>query len=172
MKTTDYGEVLLTSDEVFKAIYSGKITDLNSVILDDLEEIIKFNTATKINFDKLSELSTYSEPTESVKEYDQKNQKNWFMPDEYKNLDIEEFLVNVCPKQNHERLTEELKLFRQHDMLDVLRYLKYFVDTMRKHNIVWGVGRGSSVASYCLYLIGVHKIDSIKYKLDIKEFLK
>lgn len=172
MKTTDYGEVLLTSDEVFKAIYSGKITDLNSVILDDLEEIIKFNTATKINFDKLSELSTYSEPTESVEEYDQKNQKNWFMPDEYKNLDIEEFLVNVCPKQNHERLTEELKLFRQHDMLDVLRYLKYFVDTMRKHNIVWGVGRGSSVASYCLYLIGVHKIDSIKYKLDIKEFLK
>lgn len=172
MKTTDYGEVLLTSDEVFKAIYSGKITDLNSVILDDLEEIIKFNTATKINFDKLSELSTYSEPTESVKEYDQKNQKNWFMPDEYKNLDIEEFLVNVCPKQNHERLIEELKLFRQHDMLDVLRYLKYFVDTMRKHNIVWGVGRGSSVASYCLYLIGVHKIDSIKYKLDIKEFLK
>lgn len=172
MKTTDYGEVLLTSDEVFKAIYSGKITDLNSVILDDLEEIIKFNTATKINFDKLSELSTYSEPTESVEEYDQKNQKNWFMPDEYKNMDIEEFLINVCPKQNHERLIEELKLFRQHDMLDVLRYLKYFVDTMRKHNIVWGVGRGSSVASYCLYLIGVHKIDSIKYKLDIKEFLK
>ena len=57
-------------------------------------------------------------------------------------------------------------------MIDLLCYLKYLVDTMREHNIVWGVGRGSSVASYCLYLLGVHKIDSIKYELDIREFLK
>ena len=76
------------------------------------------------------------------------------------------------PKENYERLIEEIELFRQHNMTDLLRYLKYLVDTMREHNIVWGVGRGSSVASYCLYLIGVHKIDSIKYNLDIKEFLK
>jgi DNA polymerase III alpha subunit len=57
-------------------------------------------------------------------------------------------------------------------MIDVLLCIKYLVDYMREHNIVWGVGRGSSVASYCLYLIGVHKVDSIKYQLDIKEFLK
>jgi DNA polymerase III alpha subunit len=94
------------------------------------------------------------------------------MPTEYKTLDIEAFLVNQCPKENYERLIEEIELFRQHNMTDLLRYLKYLVDTMREHNIVWGVGRGSSVASYCLYLIGVHKIDSIKYNLDIKEFLK
>jgi DNA polymerase III alpha subunit len=43
---------------------------------------------------------------------------------------------------------------------------------MRKHNIVWGVGRGSSVASYVLYLIGVHKINSMYYDLDIEEFLR
>jgi DNA polymerase III alpha subunit len=57
-------------------------------------------------------------------------------------------------------------------MLDLLRYLKYLVDTMRSKNILWGVGRGSSVASYCLYLLGIHKVDSVKYDLDIKEFLK
>jgi DNA polymerase III alpha subunit len=57
-------------------------------------------------------------------------------------------------------------------MLDLLRWLKYFVDTAKQRNIIWGVGRGSSVASYVLYLIGVHKIDSIKYKLDWKEFLR
>jgi len=49
---------------------------------------------------------------------------------------------------------------------------KYFVDTMQANNVVWGVGRGSSVASYVLYLIGVHKIDSIKYNLDWQEFLR
>jgi DNA polymerase III alpha subunit len=43
---------------------------------------------------------------------------------------------------------------------------------MRKENIVWGVGRGSSVASYVLYLIGVHKIDSLYYNLDVEEFLR
>jgi DNA polymerase III alpha subunit len=50
--------------------------------------------------------------------------------------------------------------------------MKYIVDTLRKNQIVWGVGRGSSVASYALYLIGVHKIDSVKYDLPIGEFFK
>ena len=63
-------------------------------------------------------------------------------------------------------------LFQEREAFDLLRYLKYLVDTMRKNNIVWGVGRGSSVASYVLYLIGVHKINSMYYDLDIAEFLK
>jgi DNA polymerase III alpha subunit len=58
------------------------------------------------------------------------------------------------------------------NLFQLLQYLKYLVDTMRKHNIVWGVGRGSSVASYVLYLIGVHKINSMYYDLDIEEFLR
>jgi DNA polymerase III alpha subunit len=57
-------------------------------------------------------------------------------------------------------------------MFDLLFYLKYLVDTLRENKVLWGVGRGSSVASYVLYLIGVHKIDSLKYNLDIAEFLK
>ena len=58
------------------------------------------------------------------------------------------------------------------DMTDLLRYMVYLVDFMRENNIVWGVGRGSSVASYVLYLIGVHKINSIRYNLDWREFLR
>ena len=57
-------------------------------------------------------------------------------------------------------------------MIDVLRFMVYMIDTMRKNNIVWGVGRGSSVSSYILYLIGVHKVDSIKFELNIEEFLR
>jgi DNA polymerase III alpha subunit len=34
------------------------------------------------------------------------------------------------------------------------------------------VGRGSSVASYVLYLLGVHRIDSMFYDLDPSEFLR
>ena len=43
---------------------------------------------------------------------------------------------------------------------------------MRLNNVVWGLGRGSSTASYILYLLGVHKIDSLYYDLPIEEFLK
>jgi DNA polymerase III alpha subunit len=97
---------------------------------------------------------------------------NWFMPREYAEMDIEEFLVNLCPADNYERLITELQEYRRRNLLDLLRQMKYIVDTLRKNNIVWGVGRGSSVASYVLFLLGVHKVDSVKYSLPIEEFFK
>lgn len=98
---------------------------------------------------------------------------NWNMPDEYKELDIVRFLNNrELTHEQRERLHMEIDMFRERGLIDVLRFLAYLVDLCKEHNIVLGVGRGSSVASYCLYLLGVHKIDSIKYKLDITEFLK
>lgn len=96
----------------------------------------------------------------------------WFIPSEYKNMDIEEYLINLCPKENYQRLIEELDLYKKHDMIIVLKSMKYLVDTMKKYDIVWGVGRGSSVASYVLFLLGVHRIDSVKYCLSINEFFK
>lgn len=100
------------------------------------------------------------------------NGRDWFIPKEYQTLDIEEFIIKQCPEQNYQRVIDELELFRKHNMLDVLRVMKYLVDTLRKNNIVWGVGRGSSVSSYCLFLIGIHKIDSVKYDLPISDFFK
>ena len=98
---------------------------------------------------------------------------NWFIPQEYKTMDILDWLYQQCPTPEiRERVVEELRLFAKHDMIPMLKTMKYLVDTLRANNIVWGVGRGSSVASYVLHLIGVHKIDSIKYKLPIEEFFK
>ena len=95
------------------------------------------------------------------------------MPKEYISFNIVDYLLSLCKTDvENNRVLEELELFVQYDMINLLCYLKYLVDTMRENNIVWGVGRGSSVASYCLYLLGVHKIDSIKFELDIREFLK
>jgi DNA polymerase III alpha subunit len=95
------------------------------------------------------------------------------MPAEYKNFEIVGFLLDQTTNETeYQRVVEELDLFYQHDMVDLLIYLKYLVDTMKENNVVWGVGRGSSVASYCLYLLGIHRINSIKYGLDIREFFK
>lgn len=173
MKITEYGQVILDTQEVFDALYSGKITDLGTILLDNQAECIKFCESVKKNYDNTGFVRISTEPTVSMEEFDKANQEQWFMPEEYRLYDIVDWLYCECRTvEEKERVTEELKLFAQHNMITLLKYIKYLVDTMRKNNIVWGVGRGSSVASYVLYLIGVHKVDSIKYDLDIHEFLK
>lgn len=100
------------------------------------------------------------------------HQKNWFIPNEYC-PDLVAMLYDMCETDiQRQRVDQELELFIKNNMYEVLHVMKYIVDTLRKNNIVWGVGRGSSVASYVLYLIGVHKVDSIKYNLPIEEFFK
>ena len=105
--------------------------------------------------------------------FDKTLQSEWFMPDEFKNLDVYRFLEEKCetPEQIV-RVDQELVEFEKRDMLNLLRYMVYLVSYMRENNIVWGVGRGSSTASYVLYLIGIHKIDSIQFGLDWREFLR
>ena len=100
--------------------------------------------------------------------------EGWHMPEDYKNLDIWNYILERCPDEVEymTRVTNELYEYEKRNMLPVLKFLAYLVDVCKNNNIVLGVGRGSSVASYCLYLLGVHRIDSVKYDLDIKEFLK
>lgn len=173
MKTTEYGQALLNTHDVFNGLYSGKIVDLGNVFLEDLDELKKFQDSVKANFDSFNSPKQFHSSVIGVKEFDQANQMRWFMPEECVHENLVEMLYGMCETDEQtDRVSLELQLFIQHGMMDLLFYLKYLVDTMRKHNIVWGVGRGSSVASYVLYLIGVHRIDSIKYKLDIHEFLK
>jgi DNA polymerase III alpha subunit len=97
---------------------------------------------------------------------------HWFIPNDYC-PNLTEMLYALCETDaQRDRVSQELELYIKHGMYDILHVMKYIVDTLRENNVVWGVGRGSSVASYVLYLIGVHKIDSIKYKLPIEEFFK
>jgi DNA polymerase III alpha subunit len=97
----------------------------------------------------------------------------WFIPDKYKELNIKEYCLDLCNTQKEtERVLEEINLYESHGFIPVLQTVKYIVDTLRENNILWGVGRGSSVASYVLFLLGVHKINSIQYDLPLEEFFK
>lgn len=111
---------------------------------------------------------------DSIQEYAPSQDFN--IPNEYKNLNIEQYLAEKIRDPHDEvevkRVCEELTLFKARNLYPILQLLIYIVDTMRENNVVWGVGRGSSVASYCLYLIGIHQINSIKYDIPITEFLK
>ena len=100
------------------------------------------------------------------------NSNHWFIPKDHC-PDLAQWLYDQCVTQEQrDRVSLELELYIKHNMYDVLTTMKYIVDTLRANNIVWGVGRGSSVASYILHIIGVHKVDSIKYNIPIEEFFK
>jgi DNA polymerase III alpha subunit len=162
MRADKFGNLIYDENDLLELVYQDKTELLEQVICEPQINIVG------LNLKKISE-DIYNMDIET---FDSICQQEWFLPSEYKDMDIEGYLVSVCPKENYQRLIEELQEFRTRDMINLLRWLKYFVDTCRKQQIVWGVGRGSSVASYVLYLIGVHKIDPIKYKLDWWEFLR
>ena len=170
MKYDQYGQTYTTSNELCDLLYKNPTLDIS---LFQVEDSIEYNRSVAELHAELDLLDSYHNIDMSVEEFDRVLQRNWRMPKEYKELDIAEYVLGLC-KEEHElqRVGEELILYQERNLFDLLRYLKYLVDTLRKNNIVWGVGRGSSVASYVLFLIGVHKIDAIYYNLNIDEFLK
>jgi DNA polymerase III alpha subunit len=137
-----------------------------------VEQSINFDDAIVL-LENIPHLKEYIDPKVSIDEFDEMNQSNWHMPVEYKNMDIAKWVLDQCKTEAElQRAGDELLKFHERGMFVLLQYLKYLVDTMRNNNIVWGVGRGSSVASYVLYLIGIHRINSLYYDLSIDEFLK
>ncbi len=171
MKTDKLGIPRFSDQDLIDMIYSGHIDKCHVVLCEDSDDVNKFNTYANEN--GLSPLTKYIPLDVDEKTFDGVCQSEWFMPDEYKNLDIEAYVINLCNSEEEvSRAYEELAEFHKRKMTDVLRYMVYLVKFMRENNIVWGVGRGSSVASYVLFLIGVHRINSIQYGLDWREFLR
>ena len=112
-------------------------------------------------------------PEDGTDKYNKENDENWYMPAEYRGLSLWNYLMVRCDTQEQrDRVEQELEEYEKRGLYPLLRFMIYLVDTLRENDIVWGVGRGSSVASYVLYLIGVHRVDSIKYDLDYKEFFR
>tara|TARA_B100000925_G_scaffold289681_1_gene273099 strand:- start:760 stop:1281 length:522 start_codon:yes stop_codon:yes gene_type:complete len=172
MKTDDLGIPRFTNRDLIDMIYNGNVDKCHVVLCDPSDDVDKFNNAMEAQ--GMSPLQKYIPLDVDQKTFDSVCQSEWFMPDEYKELDVVAHLYSLCEGDDERflRVNEELSAFQNREMFDLLRYMIYLVDFMRENNIVWGVGRGSSVASYVLYLIGVHRIDSIKYNLDWREFLR
>jgi DNA polymerase III alpha subunit len=168
MITDKYGQQIFTEQDLCDLYMSDPDIKLSNVLV---VEPIKFNSDLEI--DGIPKLIEYTLSDQSIEEFDDKSRNNWFLPEEYKNFDIAQYVLDQCKSDAElQRAGEELLLYQERDMFILLQYLKYLVDTMRQNNIVWGVGRGSSVSSFVLYLIGIHRINSLYYDLSIDEFLK
>ena len=156
-----FGQYVYNSNDLIDIIMQGIDITKNNILVSD------------VNTTYAKNLVQYSEPTCTIKEYDQKNQDNWYMPNEYKQLDIAKHVLSLCTTQEElQRCGTELLMYQDRNLFNLLRYLKYLVDVMKENNIIWGVGRGSSVSSYILYKMEVHKVDSMFYNLDVGEFLR
>ena len=173
MKTDKAGRIILDTNDCIELLYNDNFKDNIVVDIDsDVDLYNKYTYIMNTGHQALEQITKIN----SIEEFDKLNQDNWFMPDEYKNLNIVEYLMEKARKKTHTlhylRTEEEIGVYEKRGLFNLLRFLIYLVDVMKARNIVWGVGRGSSVASYVLFLIGIHKVDSVEYELDFNEFLK
>lgn len=171
MKTDHVGRIIFEEVDLVDMVMKGQpLADLNGLIV---QPMIDLETAAQI-LDDVPRFIDYDKLAQETREqFDHRCRNTWFMPEKYKQLDIAEYVLSKCstPEQL-QRCGEELLLYQERELFDLLRYLVYLVDVMKENSVIWGVGRGSSVASYVLYLLGVHRIDSMYYDLNIEEFLR
>ena len=172
MNYDQFGQTWTTSDKLCEILYQQPDIDISKFQIQDWDQ---YNSAVKTTYADFTPVGEYHPhpPNYDVDVFHQTLQSSWYMPEEYLSLDIAQWLLDQCQTQEElQRVGKELLLYQERNLFNLLRQLIYIVDTWRKNNIVWGVGRGSSVASYVLYLIGIHRINSMYYDLDIAEFLR
>ena len=169
MKQNNVGELIYTEDDVCDLVMKGHTpAELSGMIVDSTVELKYLNEL----LDPVPQW-LYEKQRTNPKDFHAQQQSAWHMPEQYKNMDIAAHVLGLCSTEAElQRCGKELLLYQERDLFDLLRFMVYMVDVMTEHKIVWGVGRGSSVASYVLYKLQVHRIDSMYYNLDVEEFLR
>lgn len=159
-------QLVYNVDEVLETLLSGDVT--GEIVINDAEELESFN---KYHSALSSDVTLVDEDTSD--DFHERNTNTWNIPDEFLEIDVEQYLLERCKTDMEiDRVKLELAEFKKRDLLVVLNVMIFLVHYFTENNIVWGVGRGSSAASYCLYLIGINRVNSLEYDLDIKEFFK
>ena len=168
-KTNEHGDVIFSEDDAIDIIYNNPEFDISKLFFDNIEQYSQAVNDLGLDFPNIQKAPDRG----PVTEFDSKNINKWHMPEKYYQINILQWLLDKCQNDEEKmRVQMEYTLFEKKKFVRVLQFLIYFVDTLRANNVVWGVGRGSSVASFCLFLIGVHKINPMLYNLDITEFLR
>lgn len=144
------------------ADYLLKVGHFDPLLFDETEETIKYN-----------ELQEQFGTNRFLINKEPERKDEWFVPDKYFKIDLDDYFMDKAKTYaEKDRVQLELKLFRQRKMEKMLYLMMFLVDFMEERDIVWGVGRGSSVASYCLFLIGINDINPIEHNIPIEEFLR
>jgi len=162
------GDSTVDANNIINNITNGNIID--HLFVENLtDDIVQYNKLVPVS-EKISVKTNVDELS-----------FDWNIPEEYKALDVISYVADRLLEQSgseddialrEQRCAEELVLYNKMGLFDTIKALIYIINTLVEKNIVWGVGRGSSVSSYVLYVIGVHDVDSFYYDLNIKDFLR
>ena len=160
------GNVVYFNEALVEMLYNDNIPE--TILYSEYDCDVKaFNKLSYENFDDV-----YFKLPNRLKTMEERK-NNWFYPTEYNDIDLTEYFLNLCHTDiEKNRVKEELNLYKEKDMEKFLRFCIYLSNKIKENNWVIGVGRGSSCSSYLLFLLQIHLIDSIKYGLNIEEFLK
>jgi len=167
----DIGRVIMTTDGLIDMLM--KQQSIEGLLVEECDDTLKYNT----NIDNNKQLEIYSDEkaNETPDIYDSIATTRWKTPEKYQIADdaLVTWLFEKCKSENeYNRVLMELEMFDDRGLYPLLKHLIFLVDHFRKNNIVWGIGRGSSVSSYILFLIGIHRVNSIDFNLNINDFLK
>lgn len=166
-KIFDDGTVICNDDALVEILYSGQ--DFSGVFCNNIENQTEWEYANKIND------TDYSVPI--FGDNPQYAEINWYQywrtSELYVNIDLLEWCLSRCKtEEESDRVRLEITEFEKRNMIPIMKHLIYCVDIWRSNNIFWGVGRGSSVCSFVLYLIGINRINPLQYKLFLGEWLR
>tara|TARA_R110002020_G_scaffold435336_1_gene645514 strand:+ start:177 stop:698 length:522 start_codon:yes stop_codon:yes gene_type:complete len=169
IKINETGDCIFTEQDAIDLLYTNPDFDISKLFFDNIEQYNQSIKNTGIDLPKIKKIVNNLD----VATFDQQQINNWYMPQKYYEINVLQWLLDKCQNDEEKmRVQTEYSLFEKKKFIKVLQFLIYFIDTLRANNIIWGVGRGSSVASFCLFLIGVHKINPLQYNLDYTEFLR
>ena len=160
------GNVVYFTDALIELLYNGEIPSEILFPYNDID-VVAFNKHSYENYDDIE----YKLPTQLLTTEERKN--NWFYPEKYDNINLKEYFLNLCKNDiEKKRVIKEIHTYDEKGFNKFLRFCIFLSDRIKENNWVIGVGRGSSCASYLLFLLQIHLVDSIKYGLNIEEFLK
>ena len=169
----DLGRVVMTSDGLADLIIHKQ--SISGLLAEECDDTVKYNKYSHISSSNKLIIYTDEIANQVAEEFDSSATLSWKTPKEYQITDekLAFWLFERCSNDNeYDRVLLELNMYEERSLYPLLKHMIYLVDHFRENDIVWGVGRGSSVSSFVLYLIGIHKVDPIKYDLNIKDFLK
>jgi DNA polymerase III alpha subunit len=165
----DWGRIVISYDDAIELLYSS--VPLNVVSIADSAELAQFNDMCRL-YDKSEEtIHPAPEMPVSPEEFHAEQSRRWLTTIDSTGL-WEGLLEKCTTDEERTRFLYELEEYERRDMLQVLVQLNGMIKILDAANVVRGVGRGSSVASFVLYLMGVHFINPLLYDLDVSEFLK
>jgi len=166
------GDVSLNTSTLVKMFLSLDEIDRNKIFVKEIDNDVKrFNQLVDNKLKIKAQIKPINNEFNIPKEYKNLNLKTVLFDKLFEETSNKNFSSDEIEERIN-RIIVEYKLILELNMEMLFKSIIFLLEQFKNNIIVWGVGRGSSCASYALYLLGLHMVDAVKYKLDQSEFFR